>query len=176
MARLHRHADWARRRLHRPRELYDAGRRQRFLALGVQHAALYLRCIGPQIRAGSVAGADPQRAPALQILLPRHRAAALGGADGSFRPRLLVDIRCAVLDPLMVADGVGPDRPADQFPRRSEQCPRLGHRRQCLARHSLRRDLAARRPADHFRLRYRKRLRWTGRRPGSASATSRCRC
>ena len=30
-----------------------------------------------------------------------------------------------------------------------DQCPRLRHRRQCLARHSLRRDHAARRPADH---------------------------
>ena len=30
-----------------------------------------------------------------------------------------------------------------------DECARLGHRRQCLARHSVRRDHAACRPADH---------------------------
>jgi multiple sugar transport system permease protein len=36
----------------------------------------------------------------------------------------------------------------DQLPRRPDQRAHIGHRRQCLARHSLRGDLAACRPAD----------------------------
>ena len=65
---------------------------------------------------------------------------------------------------------------ADQLPRRPEQRPRFGDRRQCLARHPLRRDLAARRPADHPAVALRGGDARRRHRAGSASATSRCRC
>ena len=53
---------------------------------------------------------------------------------------------------------------------------RLGHRRQCLARHPLRRDHAARRPADHPAVALRGGDARRRHAAGSASATSRCRC
>ena len=82
------------------------------LALGLQHAALHHRRLDPEIRARPLAGAAPQREPAVQDLLPRHRAAALGRADGAVGHRLLVDLRRAVLDHLLGADRAGADRRA----------------------------------------------------------------
>ncbi len=45
----------------------------------------------------------PQREPAVQVVLPRDRPAAVGGADGAVGHRLLVDLRFAVLHPLLGA-------------------------------------------------------------------------
>ena len=56
-----------------------------------------------------LAGADPEREPAVQELFPRHRPPALGGADGALGAGLLVDLRQPVLDHLLGADEVGPD-------------------------------------------------------------------
>ena len=62
--------------------------------LSVFNTLLYtIRRVDPEIRARPVAGAAAQREPAVQVLLPRHRAAALGGADGAVGHRLLVDLR-----------------------------------------------------------------------------------
>ncbi len=62
--------------------------------LSVFNTLLYtISRLHPEIRARPVAGASPQREPAAEILLPRHRAAALGGADGALGHRLLVDLR-----------------------------------------------------------------------------------
>ena len=60
---------------------------------------------------------------AVQGLLPRHRAAALGGADRALGAGLLVDLRQPVLDHLLGADRSGADRRADQLPRRAAATP-----------------------------------------------------
>ena len=68
----------------------------------------------------------------------------------------------AVLDHLLGADEAGADRPLHRLPGRSpgtRAC--LGDRRQCLARHSVRRDLPAGRAADHLARRSTRRRRWT---------------
>src|SRR5690606_39625999 len=50
-------------------------------------------------------------------LLPRHRPPALGGAHRAVGDRLLVDLRCAVLDHLLGTHGMGADRLPYQLPR-----------------------------------------------------------
>ena len=53
--------------------------------------------------ARAVAGASAQQGNSVQGVHPRHRAPALYRADRAFGDRLLVDLRSAVLDHLMVA-------------------------------------------------------------------------
>ena len=63
-----------------------------------------------------------------------------------------------------------------RFPRLGLAGALVADRRQCLARHSVRRDLAARRPADHLAVALRGGADRRRERRGSASASSRSRC
>ena len=63
-----------------------------------------------------------------------------------------------------------------RLPRRPVERALLDDRRQRLARRAVRRDHAARRPADDLAVATTRRRRSTARRRGSSSATSRCRC
>ena len=69
-----------------------------------------------------------------------------------------------------------PDRPLHRLPRRSLECALVGHRRQCLARHSVRRHLPAGRAADDLAVA----LRGGGARRrqclAALPARHRCRC
>ena len=176
LARLHRRAHRPPRHLHRPRELRISLGRRRLLALGLQHAALHDQRLDPEIRARPLAGAAAQREPAVQVLLPRHRAAALGGADRAVGHRLLVDLRFAVLDPVLGADRTRHHRPPHQFPRRSRRmpAPRSSPPMSGAASPSSRsRCSPACRPS---RSRSTRRRRSTAPAAGSCSAMSRCRC
>jgi hypothetical protein len=79
-------------------------------------------------------------------------APALGGADGAVGHRLLVDLRHPILDHLLGVHVPRMDRFSHQLPGRSQQRPRHGDPHQCVARHSLRGDHAARRPSDDLAL------------------------
>ena len=164
------------RHLHRPRELRVSLGRHRLLAVGLQHAALHDHRLDPEIRARPLAGAAAQREPAVQVLLPRHRAAALGRADRAVGHRLLVDLRFAVLDHLLGADRARHHRPPHQLPRRSRpmRAPRSSRPMSGAASPSSRsRCSPACRPS---RNRSTRRRRSTAPAAGSSSAMSRCRC
>ncbi|MEY9475656.1 ABC-type spermidine/putrescine transport system permease subunit I [Bradyrhizobium yuanmingense] len=65
---------------------------------------------------------------------------------------LLVDLRLAILDHLLVAEAARPDQPEHQLPRRHDLGTHLRDLRQYLARRAVRGDHAARRPADRLAL------------------------
>ena len=90
-----------------------------------------------------VAGAALEPSPAVQGLPARHRAAALDRADRALGDRVLVDLRPAILDHLLVAGRVGADRPIHRLPGRSRHGAGQRDHRQCLAGHPVRRDHAA---------------------------------
>ena len=73
------------------------------LAVGLQHAALHDGRQHDEIRHRALSGAAAQRAPAVQGDHPRRRADSLHRADGALGDRVLVDLRPAVLDHLLVA-------------------------------------------------------------------------
>ena len=165
-----------RRRVDRPRELPVPLGRQRHPAGALQHPLLHDRREHPQVRPRPLARAAAQPQHPLQDLLSRRHPAALHRADGALGDRLLVDLRLAVLDRQLGAGEDGPDRPLHRLPRRPVERAPVGDRRQRLARRAVRRDHAARRPADDLAVV----LRGLGDRrrdaAGSSSATSRCRC
>src|SRR6185503_26823 len=106
-----------------------------------------------EIRARLLARAPAQQSFSVQEPVARDRAPALDRADGALGAGVLVDLRSAILDHLL--------SPGRRAALADEQCrlPRLAlagallaDRRQYLARHSLRRDLAAGGPADHLAL------------------------
>ena len=164
------------RRVDRARELRVPLGRQRHAAGALQHALLHGGREHLQVLPRPLAGDPAQPQHPLQDLLSRRHPAALHRADGALGDRLLVDLRLAVLDHQLGAREDGPDRPLHRLPRRPvERAPR-GDRRQRLARRAVRRDHAARRPADDLALATTRPRRSTARRPGSSSATSRCRC
>ena len=97
-------------RVGRPRQLRVPLGRRGHAARALQHALLYGRRERHQVRARAVARAAAQQAPAVQGVLPRHRAAAVHRAHGAVGDRVLVDLRLAVLDHQLGADADGPHR------------------------------------------------------------------
>ena len=91
------------RRIHRDRELRVAVGRFDLLALGLQHAALHLRRERDQIRDRSLSGAAAEREHAVQGDAARAGADPLHRADRAVGAGVLVDLRFAVLDHLVVA-------------------------------------------------------------------------
>ena len=98
------------------------------------------------------------------VLIPVHRA------DGAFGHRVLVAVRSAILDHLVVAQENGPDHGQYRFPRRRLECALVGDLRQYLARRAICRDHAAGRPADGVALALRGRDHRRRDDTGSASA------
>ena len=124
-----------------------------------------------------LAGAAAEQPPAVQEHPARHHPAALDRADGALGDRLLVDLRPAVLDHLLRAGRrAGLREHLHRLPRHGLAGALVADRRQHLARHPVRRDLAARRPADHLALALRGGDARRRHAPGSASASSPSRC
>ena len=144
--------DRAARRIHRHRELRVAVGQFDLLALGVQHAALHHRRQRHQIRDRALSRAAAEREHAVQGDAARAGADPLHRADRAVGAGVLVDLRFAILDHLVVAQASRPDHPEHQFPRRRHLGADLRDLRQYLARRSLRRDHAAGRPADRAAL------------------------
>src|SRR5258706_8458655 len=149
VARLHRYQDRPRRPVGRAREFQVPHRRQRGAAIALQHAFLHGGRERHQVRARVVAGAPPQSQPAVQVVHPRDRAAALHRSHGAFRARLLVALRRAVLGHLVDAHEDGPDPCVHRFSRRSLERAPVGDRGEHLARRAVRRDLPPRGAPDH---------------------------
>ena len=79
---------------------------------------------------------------------PRHCADSLHRADGAVGDRVLVDLRRAVFDHLVVADQARPDHHNINFLGDTNWARDQRDLRQYLARRAVRRDHAAGRPAD----------------------------
>ena len=171
VARLHRRQDRPRRRVDRHRELRVPVGRRGDAARAVQHDLLHGRRERHQVRARPVARAAAQQAPAVQGVHPRRRAAAVHRADGAVGDRVLVDLRLAVLDHQLDADEDGPHPRVHRLPRPAVACALRDDRRQHLARRAVRRDHAARRPADDLAVVLRGREPRRRHRRGSSSAT-----
>ena len=109
---------------------------------------------------------------AVQEHLARNHPAAVDRADRALRAGVLVDLRSAVLDHLL-SFGRRAACPQHQcrFPRHALAGALFADRRQHLARHPVRGDLAAGGAADNLAVALRSRC-WTAPPPGNASATS----
>ena len=153
LARLHRHHHRPARRLRRPGEFPVSADRSAVVERGVLQRFLHRGRDLRKIRARLLAGAAAQQPLPAQEPVARHRAAAVDRADGAVGAGVLVDLRSAVLDHLLSA-GRRAARPHHQYrlPGNAVAGAVLADRRQHLARHPLRRDLAARGPADHLAL------------------------
>src|SRR5215467_3937393 len=123
------------------------GRRD-LLALSLQYAALYRCRQHDQIR-GRTLSCDPaQPEPSVQGATSLDHSHSLYRADGSVGDRLLVALRRAIFDHLLVASASRPDRSQHQLPGRRLERPLVGDLCQYLAWRAVRRDYLARRPAD----------------------------
>ena len=164
------------RRIHRGRELRVAVGRLDLLALGLQHAALHLRRERDQIRGRPLSRAAVEREHAVQGDAARAGADSLHRADRAVGAGVLVDLRFAILDHLVVAEASRPDHPEHQFSRRFDLGPYLRDLRQHLARRAVCGDHAAGRPADRAALALRGRDARRRRASGRCSASSPIRC
>ena len=122
------------------------------LAVGLQHAALHLHCERLQIRHRSLSRAAAQREHAVQGDAARDGADTLHRADRAVSAGVLVDLRFAILNHLVVAQTSRANHAEYQFPRRHHLGADLRDLRQYLARRSLCRDHAAGGPADRAAL------------------------
>src|SRR5216684_3434776 len=113
---VHRRKDRTPRRIHRNRELRVAVGRFDLLAFGVQYAALHDDRERDQIRGWALSGAAAERKHAVQGDAARAGADPLHRADRAVRAGVLVDLRFAILDHLLVAQAPRPDHPEHQFP------------------------------------------------------------
>ena len=129
-----------------------------------------------EIRHRPLPGAAAQPAHAVQGHDPRPRAHSLHRADGALGTGILVDLRRAVLDHLMVAEAARPDQSEHQLPGRRQLGARVRDLRQHLARRAVRRHHAAGRAADGVRHRSTRPPPSTAPRAGRFSATSPIRC
>src|SRR3954468_9070950 len=137
LAVVHRHQDRPRRRVHRPRELRVARRGFDLLGLGVQYAALHDRGERDKIRRGALSRAAPEPELAVQGDDPRRDSGPLHRADGFVSDCLLVDLRHAVLDPVVVAAQARADLDQYRLPWRSVECALVDYLRQYLARRAV---------------------------------------
>ena len=153
LARLHRHHDRPARRFRRLREFPVSADRSLVVERGVLQRVLYRGRDHRKIRARLLAGAAAEQPLPAQEPAARHHPAAVDRADGAVGAGVLVDLRSAVLDHLLSA-GRRAARPHHQYrlPGHALAGAFLADRRQYLARHSVRRDLAAGGPADHLAL------------------------
>src|SRR3984957_7441090 len=103
LARHDRRHDWSTGPLRRVRKLRFPRPRPDILALGIQHDALYGRGQYPEVWVGALSRAPAQSSDAAEVAHPRRRAVAVRHADRVVGDRLLVDLRPAVLDHLLVA-------------------------------------------------------------------------
>ena len=111
-----------------------------------------------------------------KAMLRAHGADPLHRADRAVGAGVLVDLRRAVLDHLLVAEAARPDHPEHQFSRRCHLGAHLRDLRQHLARRAVRRDHAAGGLADRVAIALRGRDARRRHASGRCSATSPIRC
>ena len=139
--------------LRRLRQLRFPRPRSRYSGSSVFNTTFYTVVASiAEIWLGSLSGAFAQSPTADEVAHPRRRAAAVCHADRAVGDRLLVDLRSAVLDHLLVAHQTWPHPPVHRFSRPALERALVGDRRQCLARHPVRGDNAARGLADDLAL------------------------